>query len=250
MAGRRRAALARRAALVALLAATWLPAGTAQAARRPSEPGAVLSNETTRSTWTVADYASAIRSAPSPRARQIASTEFQTPDGFLQSYLLLRERWTRHGAWVQLRIPGRPNGRVGWVPRHVLDSFHRTDMQIVVYRAAERLTLYRHGRAIFSAPVGIGKASTPTPAGHFWITESFGGFGDPFYGPWAFGTSDYSTLSEWPGGGIVGIHGTNEPQLVPGRPSHGCIRMHNDDVLTLARLTGGENAIGIPLLVR
>ena len=34
--------------------------------------------------------------------------------------------------------------------------------------------------------------------------------GDPLYGPWAFGTSAYSVLSDWPGGGVVGIHGTNQ----------------------------------------
>lgn len=246
-----------RLALAACLATLALPAGAARAAPGPTRPGAVysrpaavLSNETTRSTWTVADYSSIIRSAPTPRARGVGRLEFQTPDGFLQSYLLLRQRWTRQGAWVLLRIPGRPNGRVGWVRRGALDSFHRTNMQIVVDRESERLTLYRNGRAIFQAPVGTGKPSTPTPPGHFWITESFGGFGDPFYGPWAFGTSDYSTISDWPGGGIVGIHGTNEPQLVPGHPSHGCIRMHNGDVLTLERLLGGESAIGTPLLVK
>jgi lipoprotein-anchoring transpeptidase ErfK/SrfK len=44
---------------------------------------------------------------------------------------------------------------------------------------------------------------------------------------------------------VVGIHGTNEPQLVPGRPSHGCIRMHNKDILRLARLM----PVGTPLRI-
>ena len=205
----------------------------------------ILSNETTSSTWTIADYADPIRSAPSAHASRVARLQFLTPDGFLQSYLLLRERNTPSGWWVDLRIPGRPNGRTGWVPRAALDVFHHTNMQIVVNRESERLTLYRAGRAIFEAPVGVGKPSTPTPAGHFWITEAFGGFNDPFYGPYAFGTSDYSTLSEWPGGGIVGLHGTNEPSLVPGDPSHGCIRLHNSDVLALSHLV----SIGTPLRV-
>ena len=56
----------------------------------------------------------------------------------------------------------------------------------------------------------------------------------PAYGPYALGTSAYApTLSEWPGGGVVGIHGTDEPQLIPGRPSHGCIRMRDGDVSRL-----------------
>jgi lipoprotein-anchoring transpeptidase ErfK/SrfK len=228
------------AALGALCSVLAL-APAASAAR----PDVVLSNETTSSTWTVADYAQPIRSRPSASAPKIASLQFQTPDGFLQSYILLREHWTHGTAWVELRIPGRPNGRVGWAQRSALDGFNHTDMEVVVNRAARRLTLYRGGKVIFQAPVGVGKPSTPTPAGHFWITEAFVSH-DPFYGPYAFGTSDYSTLTEWKGGGIVGLHGTNEPQLIPGDPSHGCIRLRNSDILRMSRLV----SIGTPLLVQ
>ena len=59
---------------------------------------------------------------------------------------------------------------------------------------------------------------------------------DPVYGPWAFGTGAYSALSDWPGGGVVGIHGTNAPQLIPGRPSHGCVRVPNGALERLQRL--------------
>ena len=217
---------------------------TATTAAGSTRATIVLSNETTSTTWSVADQVIPIRARPGAGAPRVGTLALQTPDGFLQSYLLLREQPTSHGWWVQLRIPGRPNGRVGWVPRGALDSFNHTNMQIVVDRATRQLTLYRAGRVIFRAPVGVGKPSTPTPPGHFWITEAFAST-DPFYGPWAFATSDYSTLSEWPGGGIVGLHGTNEPSLVPGDPSHGCIRLHNSDVLRLAALV----SIGTPLLV-
>jgi lipoprotein-anchoring transpeptidase ErfK/SrfK len=108
-----------------------------------------------------------------------------------------------------------------------------------------RATLYKNGKPIFKAPVGVGKASTPTPAGRYWIREKLKGFG-PVYGPLAFGTGAYSAkLSDWPGGGVIGVHGTNEPHLVPGRPSHGCIRLHNKDILKLARLMKP----GTPLLI-
>jgi lipoprotein-anchoring transpeptidase ErfK/SrfK len=83
----------------------------------------------------------------------------------------------------------------------------------------------------------VGKSSTPTPGGHFWIREKFHVAGTTIYGPRALGTSAYApTLSDWPGGGVVGLHGTNEPDLIPGRPSHGCIRLRNRDILTLYRL--------------
>jgi lipoprotein-anchoring transpeptidase ErfK/SrfK len=117
--------------------------------------------------------------------------------------------------------------------------------QLIVDREARTLTLYRRGREVYQAPVGVGKPSTPTPAGHFWITEGFVSH-DPFYGPYLLATSDYSVLSDWPGGGIVGIHGTNEPWLVPGDPSHGCIRMHNPDISHISRIV----TTGTPLLVQ
>ena len=66
------------------------------------------------------------------------------------------------------------------------------------------------------------------------------------YGPWAFGTSAYSSLSDWPGGGVVGVHGTNQPGLLPGRPSHGCIRVRNGDITRLVKLM----RIGTPVLIR
>jgi lipoprotein-anchoring transpeptidase ErfK/SrfK len=133
----------------------------------------------------------------------------------------------------------------GWVKRGVLDVFQRVHTQLVVDRGAEQLTLYRNGRLIMQAPVGVGKPSTPTPAGHFWISEAFPS-NVIFYGPFAFATTDYSVLSDWPGGGVVGIHGTDQPWLVPGTPSHGCIRLHNSDITRLSGLV----PVGTPLLVR
>jgi lipoprotein-anchoring transpeptidase ErfK/SrfK len=61
--------------------------------------------------------------------------------------------------------------------------------------------------------------------------------GGTIYGTHAIGTSAYApTLSDWPGGGVVGLHGTNQPQLIPGRPSHGCIRLRNADVARFYKL--------------
>jgi lipoprotein-anchoring transpeptidase ErfK/SrfK len=141
----------------------------------------------------------------------------------------------------------RPNGRTGWVRGSALGPLYRVRTQLIVDRRKLRATLYKRGHKRWSAPVGIGAPSTPTPAGRFWIREKFkthasGGL----YGPVAFGTSDYSVLSDWPGGGVIGIHGTNEPSLIPGRPSHGCIRVRNRAVRRLWPLL----PIGTPLLIR
>jgi lipoprotein-anchoring transpeptidase ErfK/SrfK len=163
-------------------------------------------------------------------------------------YLALRSRRTASGSvWVQVRIPARPNGRSGWVPRSTLGVLEVVRTALTIDRRRSVATLRRAGRRIWRAPVGHGAPGTPTPAGRFYIRERIRNLGgDPLYGPWAFGTSAYSALSDWPGGGVVGIHGTNEPWLVPGRPSHGCVRVRNAAIERLARLM----PVGTPVLIR
>ena len=53
-------------------------------------------------------------------------------------------------------------------------------------------------------------------------------------------------LTDWPGGGVIGIHGTNQPGLLPGRVSHGCIRLRNRDILRLGR----RLKLGTPITIR
>jgi lipoprotein-anchoring transpeptidase ErfK/SrfK len=100
---------------------------------------------------------------------------------------------------------------------------------------------------LFRAHVGVGQRRWPTPRGDFYVREKLSGFGDPFYGPIAFGTSGRSAvLTDWPGGGYIGIHGTDEPDLLPGRVSHGCIRLRNAEIRRLA----APLPLGTPLSVR
>ena len=104
----------------------------------------------------------------------------------------------------------------------------------------------RAGRVVLRAPVGIGLPTSPTPRGEFYVRDRLERYASPFYGPLAFGTSARSNLSEWPAGGFVGIHGTDQPQLVPGSVSRGCIRMRNADIERLGRLM----PVGTPLTIR
>lgn len=224
----------------ALLAAFLTAAGLASASPQPSSAVAsaevVLSNETTFTRWAHPRQAAVIRAEPSGSSRAVGALHMLTEEGLAEVYLLLDQAQGAPGQeWVRLRIPGRPNGRTGWVPRSALGAMHLTDWALRVNLSVLRATLYRAGRPVWSAPVGVGAASTPTPTGRFWVRELLSVPAGTIYGPYAFGTSDYSVLSEWPHGGVVGIHGTNEPQLIPGRPSHGCIRMRNADIVYLAR---------------
>jgi hypothetical protein len=185
------------------------------------------------------------RSAPSPQAKTVGQLHFFTIDEQAELYIVLASARVASGhTWLRVELPGRPNGQTGWVPRGALGPLNIVKGYLHVDRSNLTATLFRSGQAVFSAPVGVGKASTVTPAGHFYVLEKLRALNAPIYGPYALGTSAYApTLSEWPGGGVVGIHGTDEPSLIPGRPSHGCIRMRNADISRL----WGMIAVGTPI---
>jgi hypothetical protein len=229
------------AAVLAGVSLLLAPANSAAEGSAPTAKGgsanavvATLSNLKTLSRWAYPQAPAAAHQHPSARSPVVDHLRFLTVDGQAEVYLALRSYTVGRVAWILVPIPGRPNGVSGWVPASALGEMHVTREYLRVNREALRATLYSDGRPIWRAPVGVGRASLPTPAGRFYVTEKLTALGGPFYGPYALGTSAYApTLTEWPGGGIVGIHGTDEPQLIPGRPSHGCIRLRNADIARL-----------------
>ena len=238
----------RRRALGLLLAPLVLSA-PANAATEPRIPGSErVSNERTSTRWAHPKRTAPIRRLPVPTARTIARVRKLTEDGLPEVYLVLRRWRSPYGqTWLNVRIPMRPNGRRGWVRATALGPLNLVRTRLLVDRGRLRATLYRSDRRIWRSRIGVGAPGTPTPAGRFWIRERLA-VQDPngIYGPWAFGTSAYSILSDWPGGGVVGIHGTNQPHLIPGRPSHGCIRVPNSRIRRLARLM----PTGTPVRIR
>jgi murein L,D-transpeptidase YcbB/YkuD len=208
----------------------------------------VLSDERRTTRWANAQEKAKIHSAPRTSSALVARLRYLTEDGAAEVYLVLDGLVDKAGRkWLHIRVPKRPNGRTGWVLEHSLGRLHTVRTQLVIDRRDLRASLYRNGKRIWNASVGIGKSDTPTPRGNFWIRERLRGLGNgTAYGPWAFGTSAYSNLSDWPGGGVVGVHGTNQPGLIPGRPSHGCVRIRNDKIRLLARLM----PVGTPVRIK
>ena len=230
---------------LAVLAALGLPASAsadtqpAGSKRMPDSP--------TYAHWAHPVHEASIWRLPWRSSGRVARLHQRTEDGYPEVYPVLRRYTDRLGrTWFRIRIPMRPNGSTGWVRDDALGPVYRVATRLIVDRERLRATLYEYGWPIWRSPIGVGKATTPTPAGYHWIREKFR-VPDPAgpYGPRAFGTSDYSRLTDWPGGGVIGIHGTNEPWLLPGRPSHGCIRIPNDAISRLYRLM----PIGTPMRV-
>ena len=93
--------------------------------------------------------------------------------------------------------------------------------------------------------VAVGTPNAPTPLGRsFYVTQSFVP-DDPFYGPFALATSAYSSLTDWPGGGVAGIHGTSRPELLGQAVSHGCVRVGNQVAQRLRSLAPPGTPIDI-----
>jgi lipoprotein-anchoring transpeptidase ErfK/SrfK len=140
------------------------------------------------------------------------------------------------GGWLEVYLPERPNEFTGWVPQ--TDVTLATDAEhIVVSLGARKVTLYRNGAQVDQATVAVGSPDSPTPMGHFFVTEVLK-LTDPgdAYGPYALGLSGFSnTYFSFDGGpGQIAIHGTNQPQVIGGYASHGCVRLTNPDITTLA----------------
>jgi lipoprotein-anchoring transpeptidase ErfK/SrfK len=204
-------------------------------------PGAV-------SRWAYVLEGSTARATPSTTAAPVARVRVATSDGQPNVVRLLAQEKDAAGrTWVRVALTVLPNGRTGWVLRSDLSSYRLVETRLVIDTHRFTVTLYRNGRRVFRAPAGVGLPASPTPRGSFYIREKLTDFHNAAYGPVAFGTNARSpVLTDWPGGGVVGIHGTNEPSRLPGRISHGCVRLRNADVLRLERLL----PLGTPVTIR
>jgi hypothetical protein len=197
--------------------------------------------------WTTVVRTALARAAPTALGPVVASLDARTAEGSDTVVLVQGRTVDASGTvWVRVSIPGPPGRTSAWVPRHALGGYHDVETRLVVDRESLTATLLRDGRAVLRAPVGVGRPEFPTPVGRYYVTSRLTAFGTPFYGPLAFATSARSgVLTDWPGGGVIGIHGTDRPDLVPGRISHGCIRLRNRDIVRLARLM----PIGTPVTI-
>ena len=204
--------------------------------------------------WAYAEQGGYLYTRTDIQSRKTGRIHWLTEDGFLEVYRIISvKRKAKNGReWIRVLMPARPNGRAGWVLRDRLGRIHHATKQLHLNRHYHRAVLWSKNKRsswhrIWSAPIAVGKQSTPTPGGTFWIREKIRSLrSSNIYGPWAFGTSAYSVLSDWPGGGVVGLHGTNQPWLIGRSVSHGCIRIRNHDIAKLAR----HLEVGTPLIIR
>jgi hypothetical protein len=188
------------------------------------------------------------RAKPSAGARVVTRLSKVTPEHVPHVVYLVAGTIDRNGRyWLKVQLPILPNGSMGWIPREAVEGFRSVDTHLFINRGSLRATLFRRGRAILRSIIGVGLPHWPTPAGRYYVRERLTGFTDPIYGVIAFGTNGRSAvLTDWPGGGFIGVHGTNQPGILPGRVSHGCVRMPNRSISRLDRLM----RVGTPVTIK
>jgi L,D-transpeptidase catalytic domain len=197
--------------------------------------------------WAPVEHATQAHTRPNPSSPVVVPVSTATPEGTTNLVVVDREVVDDGVTWVHARLAVLPDSRTGWLPRSSLGGWQFVDTRVVVDREHLTLTLYRGATAVFRAPVGVGKPRTPTPAGRFYVRDKLTSYASPEYGPLAFGTSARSPFeTDWPAGGFIGIHGTDEPNLIPGHISHGCIRLRNAAIVELGKLM----PVGTPVTIR
>jgi len=187
-----------------------------------------------------------VRKSPDPHSKIIKVMHDFRPDFRPQEMLAVRKQVGSDGnVWYRVSIPMRPNGTYGWIPADTV-ALAPTPGQIVINLGSRTIDLYWHNKHVYHAIVAIGAPGRETPIGHYFVAARFVPYHDPFLGVFAVETSAYSKLTEWPGGGVVGIHGTSLPQLLGQAVSHGCVRVANSTAVKLKRYA----PLGTPIWIK
>ena len=208
-------------ATLALAGAAWATAG----------PGHSATSVTVKPSQALAALGSAHEafSRPTARSTKLESVPANRPLTREQTTLpVLAERTGPGGhKWLRVRLPGRPNGLTGWIKKaHTVAR--STPWHIVVDTSTRTVTVYRGGRSVLVAKAVVGKPSTPTPLGEFFVEEDLHLPANAVGAPFALALSARSNVfQDFDGGpGQIALHGLANVGGTPGTAaSHGCIRL-------------------------
>ncbi|MGH1488618.1 MAG: L,D-transpeptidase [Acidimicrobiales bacterium] len=187
------------------------------------------------------------RAEPDERAAVVTEMSNPTDMGGPLVFQLVETTVPDPGGWVEVHLPVRPNGTTGWVKGDQL-TLSSNPYRIEVSTSEYRLRVFKDDALWLDAEVAIGTGATPTPLGQFYIIELLKPpTADGIYGSFAFGLSGFSeTLTSFAGGeGVIGIHGTNNPDALGSDVSHGCVRVANETIEALA----GVIPLGTPVVI-
>ena len=146
---------------------------------------------------------------------------------------------------LEVYLPGAPQREHRLGRRGRRAASRGVPYRIEVGISEHRIRVFRDDEVILDEPVGVGRTDRPTPGGVYYLKELLQP-PDPNgpYGTYAYGLSGLlqrARRASTAAPGVIGIHGTNEPDTVGTDVSSGCIRLHNDVIERLVE------EIGLPL---
>lgn len=151
------------------------------------------------------------------------------------------------GDWMKVLITARPNHTTGWVKADDV-TIAATDYRMELDLSTYHLKVFKGPEVFVETDVVIGKDSTPTPLGRFFVTEKIKNQSDTgVYGAWILPVNGYSEVLDTFDNGLpqIAFHGTNQPELVGTKASNGCVRMTNDVVTKIAEAIPAGTPIDI-----
>ena len=149
---------------------------------------------------------------------------------------LVVEVLENQGDWLRVMVTARPNHTEGWVKADDVE-LGTTDYRLELDLSTYTLRVYKGPSVFLETTVAIGRESTPSPVGKFFLTEIIKNSSDTgLYGAYIIPINGYSEVLDSFDGGLpqVALHGTNQPELLGSKASNGCIRMANDAITKIA----------------
>lgn len=184
--------------------------------------------------------------APLPRLEQPVQGRFATETGYRfdspqpfgdpMTFLVVRSS----GDWLQVQLPVRPNGTMGWVKKSDVEV-SEVGAHVEVNVAERKLRIFQGASMVAESPVAVGVAATQTPTGRHFLTDKLRESGGSKRQPWSLGISAYSEQLDTFDGGApqIAMHGWPDSSVFGQARSNGCIRVPTATVEQLAALPLG-----------
>jgi lipoprotein-anchoring transpeptidase ErfK/SrfK len=208
----------------------------------PLEPPSPTPNE-----WEIAEVRAGhvVTLRVRPAGHSVATLDGATEFGSPQTFAIT----VRKGRWLGVTTSALPNGRLGWLRLNRSLRITRTSVRLVLDLSQRQLVLFEGDRARRRMTVGVGRPSSPTPIGHFAVTDKLAGsnYGS-YYGCCILALSAHqpNLPAGWRGGDRIAIHGTADPSSIGAATSAGCPHAWDSDLRVLLRLV----PLGAPVFVR
>ncbi len=153
-----------------------------------------------------------------------------TPFGGPLNFVVTETR----GNWAKVMLPVRPNQTEGWINTDSVDLSEH-DYKVELKLSDNQLTVYKGSEVIADTSVVIGKDSSRTPTGRFYITDKENRDPSSFYGPHVLPLNGYSEQMDIFDDGVpvIAMHGTSRPDLIGQDVSNGCVRLPNEVITQL-----------------